>query len=469
MHGTEGVDPVKPKRSVDLTTGPILKQLILFILPMLASNLLQQLYHTADQVVVGQFAENGKMALAAIGATGSGINLIINLFIGLSVGANIVCANLKGGGKEGQLRDCMHTCLLLAAMFGLLVCALGQIFCDTLTRLMNCPEDIFDMATLYIRIIFCGTPFTMLSNFASGIIRAHGDTRRPMVIMSISGIINVALNLVFVLVFRMRVAGVAIATVISQIFTCIWILWILFDPNDEYRLKLSQLKLHKDQVGAVLRVGIPCGINSSVFSLANAVPQAAMNTFSSASVAGSTAATSLITLTYQVLAVFYSGCVSFAGQCYGAGNYSRIRKLVKTAMVLAVGSVTFFAVLFTFFYAPAISIYNSDPEVISAGKVKLLAVSWSYLAYAVTQVFSGCLRGMKRSGVPTAISVVCICGLRILWVQFAFPFYHSLEWLCLGYPISYIFSAVCMGIYYFHTMKQLRAEEMEAVLLRRAP
>lgn len=451
-----------PRRTVDLTTGPILKKLILFVLPMLASNLLQQLYHTADQVVVGQFAENGKMALAAIGATSSGTNLIINLFIGLAVGANIVCANLKGGKKEKELRDCMHTSLLLAGFFGLFVCTLGQLFCNTLTRLMNCPEDIFSMATLYIRIIFCGTPFTMLSNFASGIIRAHGDTRRPMVILSISGIINVVLNVIFVVVFHMGVAGVAVATVIAQIFTCVRILAILFDPKDEYRLKFSQLKLHGDQVKTILRIGIPCGINSSVFSLANAVPQAAMNTFSSAAVAGSTAATSLITLTYQVLAVFYSGCVSFTGQCYGAGNYQRIRELAKKAMVLAVGSVTFFALFFTFFYGPAISIYNNDPEVISAGKVKLLYVSWSYLPYGVSQVFLGCLRGMKRSGVPTAINVVCVCGLRILWVQFAFPLHHSLEWLCLGYPISYIFSALGLGLYYRYTMKTLLPTQKEA-------
>ena len=450
---------MKPKRSVDLTTGPILKQLILFTLPMLASNLLQQLYHTADQVVVGQFAENGKMALAAIGATVSATNLIINLFIGLAVGANIVCANLKGGKKEQELRDCMHTSLLLAVFFGLFVCLLGQIFCRWMTRLMNCPDDIFDMAVLYIRIIFLGTPFTMLSNFASGMIRANGDTRRPMIILSISGIVNVVLNVVFVVGFHMSVAGVATATVIAQILTCMMLLRILFDPKDEYRLKISELKLHGDQVKTILRIGIPCGINSSVFSLANAVPQAAMNTFSSASVAGSTAATSLITLTYQVLAVFYSGCVSFAGQCYGAGNYQRIRELVKKAMVLAVGSVTFFAVFFSFFYAPAISIYNNDPEVISAGKVKLLYVSWSYLPYAVSQVFLGCLRGMKRSGIPTAINVICICGLRILWVQFAFPLHHSLEWLCLGYPISYIFSALGLGLYYRHTMKQLKTTE----------
>lgn len=452
---------MKPQRSVDLTTGSILKKLLLFTLPILATNLLQQLYHTADQVVVGQFAENGKMALAAIGSTSSATNLIVNLFIGLSVGANIVCANLKGGRKTEDLYRCMHTSLLMAAFLGVILFLLGEVFSETLAKLMNCPEDIFDMAVLYIRIVFCGTPFSLMYNFAAGMLRAHGDTRRPMVILSISGIVNVILNLIFVLVFHMGVAGVALATVISQVVSCVMALRILFDSKDEYKLKFSRLKFSGSMVKTVLRVGIPCGINSCVFSLANAVVQAAMNTFSSAAVAGGTAATSLITLTYQILVAFYSGCVSFSGQCYGAGDYRRIHKLAKTGLLLAVGSMALMAVVYTLFYVPAISIYNNDAEVIRTGKVKLLMISWSYLPYAVSQVFLGCLRGMKRSGIPTLINVICICALRVLWVEFAFPFHHSLVWLCLGYPISYISSAIVMGIYYFYIMKKVLPTQQE--------
>ena len=450
---------MKLKRSMDLTSGPILKQLILFTLPLLATNLLQHFYHAADQIVVGNFAANGKDALAAIGTTASATNLIINLFVGLAVGANILCSNLRGGKKEEELSQTMHTCLLLGGIFGLFVCGIGQIFCRDLMRLMNCPEDIFELAVLYMRIIYCGTPFSMVYNFASAMIRAHGDTRRPMAILSVSGIINVALNLVFVVVFKMSIAGVALATILSQMVSCVRALKILFDPKDEFRMKFSQLKLHGPIVRSVLRVGIPCGINSSVFSLSNAVAQSAMNTFSSAAVAGGAAATSLITLTYQILIAFYTGSVSFAGQCYGARNYQRIRKLVGSAMLLAVGSVTIMATVFTFFYGPAISIYNSDPEVIESGKVKLIMVSWSYLPYAVSEVFLGCLRGMKRTGVPTVINVVCVCAIRVLWVLLAFPLYHRLEWLCLGYPVSYICSAICMAVYYRYTMKKVLATE----------
>lgn len=448
---------MKPKRSVDLTTGPILKKLFLFTLPILASNLLQHFYHAADQIVVGQFAENGKLALAAIGTTGSATNLIINLFVGLAVGTNVVCANLKGGKQEKDLRDCMHTSLVLAAVLGIFICALGQLVARPLMRLMNCPDDILDMAVLYIRIIFCGTPFSLMYNFASGIIRSQGDTRRPMTILGISGAINVCLNLFFVIVLGMSVAGVALATIISQMISCVRALKILFDPKDEFRLQLSQLKPHRQSLKTILRVGIPCGINSSVFSLSNAVVQAAMNTFSSAAVAGGTAASGLITITYYILSAFYSGCVSFAGQCYGAGKYQRIQKLTRTALLLSISAMTVMATVFTFFYAPAISIYNGDPEVIAAGKVKLIIISWSYIPYAFSEILLGCLRGMKRSSIPTLINVICVCGVRTCWVQFVFPLMdHTLQWLCLGYPLSYLCSAIAMGIYFLYTMKKLK-------------
>jgi len=455
---------MRPNRSLDLTTGPILKKLILFTLPILATNLLQQFYNAADQIVVGQFAENGKAALAAIGTTGSAVNLIVNLFVGLAVGANIVCANLKGAKKTEQLRQCMHTGLLLAVFLGLAVCGIGLIIARPLMRMMNCPEDILDMAVLYIRIIFLGKPFVLIYNFAAGMLRAHGDTRRPMVILSATGVINVTLNLIFVTVFHMSVAGVAIATIVAQMVSCAWALWILFDPNDEYKLQLSELKLHGHGVKTILRVGIPCGINSSVFSFSNASVQAAMNTFSSAAVAGSTAATSLITITYQVLAAFYAGCVSFAGQCYGASKYDRIRRLARTALTIAIGAMTVMATAFTLFYAPAISLFNNDPEVIATGKIKLIMVSWSYLPYAVSEVLLGCLRGMKRSSIPTALKIFCMCAIRVAWVQLIFPLRHTLEWLCVSYPVSYLFGAAGMGIYYLYTIRKLRASQIEPAL-----
>lgn len=446
---------MKPKRSMDLTTGSVLKKLILFVLPILATNLLQQFYNAADQIVVGQFAENGKSALAAVGATGSSINLIINLFFGLAVGANIVCANLKGAKNYRGLRHAMHTSLLLGAILGVVVCGIGIAVARPVMRLMNCPEDIIDMSVLYFRIIFCGKPFVLLYNFSAGMMRANGDTRRPMMILSVSGVLNVVLNLIFVIFCKMSVAGVALATIISQMVSCAWALSILFDPKDEYKLKVSELKLHGPSVKTVLRVGIPCGINSSLFSLSNASVQAAMNTFSSAAVAGGAAATSLLTFNHTVLAAFYAGCVSFAGQCFGAGNIRSIRKLARTALLLALGCIALMASFYTFFYGAAISLYNNDPEVIAAGRVKLVIASWSYIPYVISEILMGCLRGMKRSTVPTAINMICMCAIRVGWVQFVFPLNHTLPWLCISYPASYLCGAIGMGIYYIYTIRTL--------------
>ena len=453
---------MKPKRSLDLTTGPILTKLIVFTLPILATNLLQQLYNAADQIVVGQFAENGKAALAAVGATGSSINLIVNLFFGLAVGATIFSANSKDAKNQNGLLLAMHTGILPGAILGVFVCGIGFVVARPVMRLMNCPDDILELSVLYFRIIFCGKPFVLLYNFASGMMRANGDTRRPMMILSTTGVLNVALNLLFVIGFKMSVAGVALATILSQLVSCVWALWILFDPKDEYKLKPSQLKLDGASVKTILRVGIPCGINSSMFSLSNASVQAAMNTFSSAAVAGGAAATSLLTFSYNVLAAFYAACVSFAGQCYGAGNFRRIRQVARTAMLLALVSVTAMSTFFTFFYGPAISLYNPDPEVIATGKVRLLIASWSYIPYAVSEILLGCLRGMKRSSIPTAINIFCMCAIRVAWVQFIFPLHHSLAWLCLGYPVSYICGAIAMGIYYLHTMRVLSKKQLPA-------
>jgi len=446
---------MKPKRSVDLTTGPILKQLVLFALPILASNLLQHLYNAADKAVVGNFAENGKIALAAVGSTAFATSLIVNMFIGLSVGANILCSNLRGSRQHAELRRCMHNCILLAACAGVGVALLGILISRPLLEAMNCPGDLIDQACLYMRIIFCGTPFSLVYNFASAIIRSHGDTRRPMLILSGSGLVNVALNLIFVVVFHLDVAGVAIATVVSQMLSCLRALKILFDPKDEFKLKFSELKFHGHTVKSILQVGIPCGINSSVFSISNVTVQAALNTFSSTAVAGGVAATSVSNFPHQIIGAFYSATISFSGQCYGARKYQRIRKLMHTAMAACISLIALAAILLTLFPNVLLGIYNRDPEVLAYGRIKLFIISWSYVIYSVSEVFLACLRGMKRSTGPTIVNVLGVCGVRVLWVLLIFPFSHTIGWLYLCYPASYICSAIGLGLMYRSTLKKL--------------
>lgn len=449
---------MRPKRSVDLTTGSVPKKLILFTLPILATNLLQHLYHTADKAVVGNFAENGKIALAAVGATGSATNFIINLFIGLALGANIVCSNLRGGKRHTELRQCMHTALIIAAATGVVVCTIGLLASRSMLQLMNCPADILDSATLYMRLIFCGTPLSLMYNFSSAILRSHGDTQRPMMILTISGLVNVVLNLVFVIALHMDVAGVALATVISHVVSCAWVLYILFNPKGEYKMSLSELRLSKTQFTSILRVGVPCGINSSVFSLSNATIQSAMNTFSSAAVAGNTAADSVVILSYQTVTAFYSGCVSFSGQCYGAHRYDRIKKLLRTSMLVSILLSTVIAVIATIVPTPILALFSQDPEVIRYGTTKLILVSWSYLLYGVSEMFLGCLRGMKRTTIPTVLNVLFVCILRVAWVFFVFPQFKTLLALYICYPISYSCSAIALGVYYGYTIRKVQKE-----------
>ena len=327
--------------------------------------------------------------------------------------------------------------------------------------LMNCPEDILDSATLYMRIIFCGTPLSLMYNFAAAILRSHGDTRRPMTILTVSGLVNVAMNLVLVIAFRMDVAGVALATVLSHVVSCVWILCILFNPKDEFKMTRAELRYSKKELKSILRVGVPCGINSSIFSLSNVAVQSAMNTFSSAAVAGNTAADSVVVLSYQTIVAFYSGCVSFSGQCYGARRIDRIKKLLRTSLLISVVLAAAIAVIATAIPRPILSVFNQDPEVIDYGTIKLRIVSWSYMIYAISEMFLGCLRGMKRTTIPTVINIMFICVLRVAWVFLVFPRFETLFSLYICYPASNICSALAIGLYYAYTMRKVSKEQLE--------
>ncbi len=444
--------------TVDLTTGPIGTKLIRFAFPLIVTNLLQNLYQAADNAVIGQFA--GKENLAAVGATGSATALILNLILGLAIGANIVNANLLGAKKDKDLRKSLHTTVVLSVVGGVLFAILGQILCRPLLQWMNCPENIIDKSVLYMRIIFCGTPATMVYSFCSGILRTYGDSKRPMIIMAVSGIVNVILNLVFVLCCNMTVDGVALATIISKYISAIWVLAILFAPKDDFKLKVKELKLHKKELLNIVKVGVPCSINSSVFSLSNAIVQSGINVFGDTVVAGGVASNNITVLLYSVLGSIYSACVSFVGQCYGAGKYKRIDGVFVRASLISAVFMIVSATCITLKPALFIGIFNTEPDVIAMGTPKLIIISWSYLLYGISEVAIGTLRGIRKSSVPTTINVLCVCVLRVFWVWFICPFDADnpiLLYWC--YPISYIFSTSSLLIYYFHCRKKLFKRE----------
>lgn len=449
------------RHSMDFTTGSVPKNLILFTLPILASNILQHLYNAADRAVVGQFA--GKVALAAVGSTGSATTLLLNVFIGLATGANIVNANLLGAKKTDGLRKSMHTSLVLAVICGVALMGVGFIASGPLLRLMSCPDNVIDLASLYMRIYFCGVPATLIYNFGAGILRTHGDSKRPMGILAVSGIINVVLNLIFVIVFHMSVAGVALATIISQYASAIRVLLILFDSKGEYQLSFKELKVHKEELLSIIRVGLPCGLNGAVFSISNVVVQSTVNTFGDTQIAGNVAAEGITAFIYQVIAAVYSASVSFAGQCYGAGKIKRINRLLGTGTLLCTSLLVVLCVIATIFPRQLLSIFNSDPLVIESGVSKMLMVAWGYILYCPSETVLACLRGMRKTAIPTVMNIMCICVARVLWVLFVFPICPTIIMLYLCYPVSYLLSITALGIYYIQTYRKVNRKELHVI------
>lgn len=448
---------MKSRKTLDLTSGPVTGKLLSFVYPILVTNLLQYCYNAADKAVVGHFS--GADALAAVGASTPINTLIVSLFVGLAVGTNIICSNLRGAKKEADLERFMHTAIPVAFVVGLFVCLLGQLASAPMLRMLSTPEDIMDKSVLYMQIHFFGIPFSLVYNFCSGILRANGDTQRPMRIMTLSGIINVVLNLFFVIVFGMDVDGVALATAISQAVSAGCALYILFKPDGDYGMQVKKLRMYWADCRQIIKVGVPCGINSMVFGFSNVIVQSTINTFGSVVLAGNTAASSTNALVYQILVAFYSACISFSGQCYGAKKYKRIDRVMRCSFILCLSALTVLETLFTLFPSVVMGMFNPDPAVIQAGLPRLLIGGWGQLIYAVSEIILGCLRGMKRSTIPTVMNILCVCGIRILWVWLIYPMMTpgmaSLFWC---YPVSYAISSLALGSYYIYCRRKLNQQ-----------
>lgn len=439
--------------TLDLTKGSVTKKLITFVIPIMLSAVLQNLYTIADRVVVGRFV--GDSALASVGATGSAIALILNLVYGVAIGVNVVCANLKGARNQTGLDQCMHTVMLLAVILGLGMGALGVVLSRPIMVLMSTPKEVLDGAVLYMQIYFVGVPVLLIYNFGAGILRAFGDTKRPMYILAITGIVNVALNLLFVCKLHMGVAGVAWATLAAQAISAAAVVWILFSKRGEYGLRLKSLRLHKKQLMKVLRVGIPCGFNGVVFNIANVILQASINSFGSvAIVAGNTAANDVTNFNYLVINSFNAGVVSFSGQCFGAREFKRIDRLAWVSLLWCNVILVAMAIVMTVFAREILGLFNSDPAVINAGYFRMVLCVWTYIIYAPSEIFTGCTRGMGRTTVPTFLNLVGVCVPRIIWMLVLFPFFHTPEFLYWCFPVSWTISSGLQMIYYYIIRKK---------------
>lgn len=447
------------KYTMDLTKGNVTKQLFTFAIPVILSNILQHCYNIADKAVVGQFAQNGAQALAAIGATGSITALVLNMCTGLALGANVRCSNMRGAQNMSGLRKSMHTAVLLSVLLGAVLSVIGLFITEPILHLLGTPEDVFDLSVIYLRIYFAGLVFTSVYNFCANILRANGDTKRPMLILTVSGIVNVVLNVILVVCFDMSVAGVAIATVVSKMVSAIWELCILFDPKGEYKLSLKELRIHPKSLSVIVRVGVPSGINGMLFSLSNLTVQSSVNSFNNtAIIAGKAAATDVGNILYQVIHGFYAACVSFSGQCYGARNYKRIDSLVVRASISSCAMVAAGAALCTAFPSQVIGIFNSSPEVAAAGAPVLYILCWGYVLFAVSEMFMGCSRGMGNATGTMIMNIVGICLPRLIWVWWFFPLNRTIIWLYLCFPISWTVSSIMQGSYYFYLRRRLKKE-----------
>lgn len=437
-----------------------------FALPLICSGVLQLLFNAADIVVVGRFA--GDNSLAAVGSTTSLIQLLVNLFIGLSVGANVLVARYYGAKQYASLSKTVHTSLLIGAASGLFISAVGMIFAKPILILMQTPADVLPLAVLYIRIYFGGMIATMLYNFGSAILRAVGDTKRPLYYLSLAGIINVVLNLIFVIVFRMDVAGVAIATVISQCVSALLVVRCLIKETGAIHVDIRALKLDKDKLIKILKIGLPAGFQGMLFSLSNVVIQSSINSFGAVVVAGNSAAVNIEGFVYAAMNAFYQATISFTGQNLGAGNAERIKRTVFTGQlyVAFVGLLLGNAVYI--FGQQLLGIYSTSEPVIAAGMQRLGVVAKTYAVCGMMDVMVGAMRGIGYSIVPMIVSLIGVCGFRLAWIAVLFTneAYHTVNTVYVSYPISWAVTFLANAVFFIVFFKRIskKKEETELVL-----
>ena len=451
-------------RTMDMTQGRLLTQVLVFALPIMLSGILQLLFNAADTIVVGRFA--GNEALAAVGSVGSLNNMIISLFIGLSVGANVLVARYTGSRNDRAVSDTVHTSVLLSLVGGVLLMIIGVALARPLLELMGSPEDVIDLAVLYVRIIFLGMPVQMLYNFCAAILRAVGDTQRPLYYLTIAGVVNVLLNLVFVILFHLSVAGVALATIISQTISALLVTRALLNMEGPTRLFLNRLRIHPGKLREIIRIGLPAGIQSSVFSLSNVVIQSSVNSFGSVVIAGNAASSNVGNFVYQAMNTFQQAITCFAGQNIGARKPRRIVSAMKVCMFWAVSFGLVLGMLSCVFGTQLLSLFSADPAVIAAGMERQIIVCAPYFLCGMMDVMTGALRGIGYSLLPMIVSILGACAFRLFWVFTVFAAYPTLPCLMLSYPVSWLLTFFVLLVIFLvlwnrSFVPQFTREEME--------
>ena len=427
-----------------MCNGSIMDKLISFALPLMLSGILQLMFNAVDIIVVGHFSSS--QALAAVGSTTALINVFVNLFIGVSLGTNVLAARCYAAGKDKEMSEVVHTSILFALISGIVMAIIGVLLAKPALQLMQTPADVIDQSALYMRIYFLGMPFFMLYNYGAAVLRAVGDTKRPLMYLILSGIVNTLLNLFLVIVFRLAVAGVAISTIIAQCISCILILNCLRKSESSYKLTFSGLSIKWVYLRQIFQVGIPAGIQSTVINFSNALLQSSVNSFGSTAMAGYTAANNILGFLYASVNAVTQACMSFTSQNFGVGKYKRVDLVLRDCMILTVGVSLVLGGGAYLFGNEVLRIYTNDSEVVRCGVEILSITTVPYFLCGIMDLFPGSLRGMGYSTVPMILSVVGTVGMRIFWIYRVFPFHRSLYVLFISYPASWTFTIIMQVI-----------------------
>ena len=436
-----------------MCNGTLMDKLISFSLPLMLSGILQLLFNAVDIIVVGRFT--GSQALAAVGSTTALINIFTNLFIGISLGANVLAARFYASGKEKEMSETVHTSITLALISGLVMALAGVLLARFALNLMGTPDDVIDQSVLYMRIYFLGMPFFMLYNYGAAILRAVGDTKRPLFFLVISGMTNAVLNLVLVIVFHMGVAGVAIGTIVSQLISSILVLRCLYTSNTSYRLYFSKLGIKTQYLKQIFQVGIPAGIQSTVINLSNALLQSSVNSFGSVAMAGYTAANNIFGFLYMSVNAVTQSCMSFTSQNYGVKKLKRMDRVLLDCIILSVCVALTLGCGAYFFGPELLKIYTSDANVIRCGVEVLAFTTVPYFCCGIMDLIPGALRGMGHSGVPMILSIIGTVGTRIVWIFGLFPAHRSLSFLFISYPVSWILTILMQAVCFYFVRKHV--------------
>ena len=438
---------MKSRYSLDMTCGPFFKKILLFSVPLILTGVLQLAYNTADIVVVGRFV--GKEALAAVGSTGSLVNLFVNVFLGLSMGSGVMVARHIGAKDDKRVSDCVHTAMLMSLFCGVLIGIIGYFFSGEMLRLMQVPDDVLDLATLYLKVYFMGSPGLLVYNFGASVVRATGDTKRPLFVLASSGIVNVILNLVLIIVFKFGVEGVAIATIISQYLSATLIVAYLFSINNSCRLNIRKFRIDKTELKQILRLGLPAGVQSSLFSISNVIIQSSVNSFGSVAMAGIAAGSNYDSYIFTGTNAVSQTAMTFTSQNIGARKLENIGKIYGYCISFAAAIGISLGIVGLIFREQIVGFFSDDPGVIQIGAERMLLVMPFYFFCSLMDVTASEIRGMGKSVEPMIVSLIGACGVRIFWVFFILPLDRTLINLYWSYPVSWAVTFFAQFIMFF--------------------